>query len=280
MTNHSYPLVSVNITTYNRAKLLPRCLDSILCQTYPNFEIVIADDCSSDNTTDVVNSYITNNPQVTIKYIKHENNKGNAHTRNTALKHAEGYYIAFMDDDDEWIDPDKLKKQVEIFENTDNKNLAIVCTAVNIIDEKQDVIPKIINHPNRLKEAILTKNGIIYNSTVFTKKAILEEIGGFDTRLRRGVDSDFYRMCIVKLNYDVYFMEDITVAVHEYGSDRITPKLSNTAKIKALKNNIYVFNKFKFYLIKYPHAFAKRGAKMLYLLFSIILGIFPRNLKT
>lgn len=203
MTNHSYPLVSVNITTYNRAKLLPRCLDSILCQTYPNFEIVVADDCSSDNTTDIVNKYVADNPQITIKYTKHKINKGNAHTRNTALKHAEGYYIAFMDDDDEWIDPDKLKKQVEIFENTDNKDLAIVCTGVNLVDENQNVINKNVYHPENLKEAILKRNGVIYSPTVLTKKAILEKVGGFDIRLKRGVDSDFYRTCILKHNYDV-----------------------------------------------------------------------------
>ena len=91
-------LVSVNITTFNRAHLLPRCLDSILTQSYKNLEIIIVDDCSTDYTEEVVKKYQAKDSR--IKYFKHEKNMGNAHARNTALKNCSGFYVAFMDDDD------------------------------------------------------------------------------------------------------------------------------------------------------------------------------------
>lgn len=249
-------LVSVNITTYNRAHLLPRCLDSVLNQSYKNTEIVIVDDCSEDNTEQVVKNYILKDNR--IKYIKHKKNKGNAFARNTALKNCTGYYVAFMDDDDEWIDNDKLKKQIKIFEDDESEKIGIICSNVRVYTSENEFKDKIIKRPKNLKKWILKRNGIIYNSTVVTKKEILEKVGGFDENLKRGIDSDFYRSCILNLECDVYFMEDITVAYREYGDDRITPQ----DNYKAIKTSIdaqkYIIRKnFKWFL-RYPFSFLFR----------------------
>ena len=104
-------LISINITTYNRSHLLARCLDSVISQTYKNIEIVIVDDYSTDDTANVVDQYIARDPR--IKYIRHKRNLGNAFSRNTAINNGTGKYVAFMDDDDVWIDSDKLVKQVK-----------------------------------------------------------------------------------------------------------------------------------------------------------------------
>ena len=103
----SNKLVSVNLTTYNRAYLLSRAIESILKQTYKDIEILIVDDCSTDETEETVNFY--QNRYKFIRYIKHSYNKGNAHSRNTAMNNCTGYYVAFMDDDDEWIDINKKR---------------------------------------------------------------------------------------------------------------------------------------------------------------------------
>jgi len=224
-------LISVNITTYNRALLLPRCIESILKQTYKNIEINIADDCSTDNTEEIVKTYIKEDSR--INYFKHKVNKGNAYARNTALSNTNGYYVAFMDDDDEWIDERKLEKQYEIFEKADN-TLGIICSNPRIYTSPDKFKDKIIHKPKDIKEAILKGNSLIYNSTCFTKKSIMNQIGGFDENIPKGIDSDFFRTCIVKYDYDVYFMQETSTAVHEYGEDRMTPLKS----IRAMKRNI------------------------------------------
>lgn len=95
------PLISVNITTYNRAKQLVRYVEAVKKQSYPNMEIIIVDDNSTDNTQTVIDPYLQD-PR--FLYIKHKINKGNAAARNTAWRNSKGEYIAFMDDDDIWID--------------------------------------------------------------------------------------------------------------------------------------------------------------------------------
>lgn len=258
------PLVSVNLTTYNRAHLLPRTLNSILAQTYPEIEIVIVDDGSLDNTSEVVSRYQQKDAR--IKYFRHEQNKGNAFARNTALCICTGYYVAFMDDDDEWIDKDKIRKQVELFERLSD-NIAIICTSVALVAEDGMQRKKIVSHPKKLTQHILAGNGIIYSPTVMTKRSIMSQIGGFDLKMPRGIDSDFYRTCIVKFGYDVYFMEDVTTAVHEYGEGRITPSQTRRVLAKNIYANSYLIKKyFKHYLF-YPKSFAKRMRTILILFF-------------
>ncbi len=81
-------LVSVNIATYNRENLLPRCLNSVLSQSYTNLEIIVVDDCSTDNTVKLLKAYQKKDKR--IKYIRHETNKKLATTRNTAWKNSNG----------------------------------------------------------------------------------------------------------------------------------------------------------------------------------------------
>ena len=223
--------VSVNITAHNRAHLLPRCLKSVIKQTYSDLEIVVVDDCSSDATQEVVAEYQKLDGR--IKYFRHEINKGNAFARNTALENCTGSYVAFMDDDDEWIDIHKLEKQINVFESNIDSNLGIVCTGVRIFDNENSFRDVIHHKPSNLSYKILIGNSIIYNSTVLTKRDIMLEVGGFDTEFPVGIDADFFRSCIVKYSYDVYFMEDITTGVHEYG-----PRMTPIKSLNSLKKNI------------------------------------------
>ena len=91
-----------------------------------------------------------------------------------------------------------------------------------------------------------------------TKLSIMKEVSGFDVKLPRGIDSDFYRMCIVKKGYDVYIMNDITTAVHEYGDDRITPQNNIKSMLKTIYANLYLLKKYYFYFMIYPKALFKR----------------------
>ena len=110
------PFFSIVIPTYNRADLLSRCIDSIIEQTFSDFEIIIVDNYSNDETKELVEQYKSRDTR--IKFIQEHNNGIIAHSRNVGVKAAVGEYIAFLDSDDEWK-PEHLRKfstlRIEIF---------------------------------------------------------------------------------------------------------------------------------------------------------------------
>ena len=109
----SNSLVSIITPTYNCGRFIEETIKSVQAQTYINWEMIISDDCSTDNTRDVISPYLESDPR--IKYICNEKNSGAAITRNNALKVAKGRWIAFLDSDDLWL-PKKLEKQIRYME--------------------------------------------------------------------------------------------------------------------------------------------------------------------
>ena len=104
-------LVSIIVPSYNCAKYLPDTINSVLAQTYTNWEMLIVDDCSTDNSEEVIKSF--GDPR--IRYLKNEKNSGAAISRNYALREAKGRWIAFLDSDDMWM-PEKLSHQIAFME--------------------------------------------------------------------------------------------------------------------------------------------------------------------
>lgn len=100
-------LVSIIMPSYNAARYIKNSIESVRSQSYTNWELIIVDDCSTDNTDEVVAGIIDNR----IHYLKNEKNSGAAVSRNRALREAKGRWIAFLDSDDLWM-PDKLEKQI------------------------------------------------------------------------------------------------------------------------------------------------------------------------
>ena len=108
-------LVSIIMPSYNTAKYISETIESVLAQTYPNWELLIVDDCSTDDTDAVVRHYLADER---IHYIKNDTNSGAAVSRNRALREAKGKWIAFLDSDDLWF-PEKLQKQIAFMEEND-----------------------------------------------------------------------------------------------------------------------------------------------------------------
>lgn len=104
-------LVSIITPSYNTARFIAETINCVLAQTYPNWEMIIVDDCSTDDTDAVVGSFT--DPR--IRYLKNEKNSGAAVSRNRALREAKGKWIAFLDSDDLW-EPEKLEKQISFME--------------------------------------------------------------------------------------------------------------------------------------------------------------------
>ena len=101
-------LVSIIMPSYNTGRFIKETIESVLAQSYPTWELIIVDDCSTDNTDEVVNQYLADER---IRYIKNDTNSGAAVSRNRALREAKGKWIAFLDSDDLW-EADKLQKQI------------------------------------------------------------------------------------------------------------------------------------------------------------------------
>ena len=108
--------------TYNRRFCLKQAIDSVLCQTYPDFEFVIVDDGSTDGTEELIKSY--QDPR--IRYFKLNRNSFYCYAANQGLGHCQGDYVAFMNSDDAWL-PDKLEKQVSVMEQNRVRHRKNIC---------------------------------------------------------------------------------------------------------------------------------------------------------
>lgn len=136
-------MVSIITPTYNCGRFIGETIESVIAQTYSNWEMIIVDDCSVDNTKTVVKQY--QNQDSRIKYYCLEKNSGPAVARTKAMELAEGQYIAFLDSDDLWL-KDKLTKQIKFMQDNDyaftNTSYQHMDEAGNMLDKILKVIPK------------------------------------------------------------------------------------------------------------------------------------------
>lgn len=143
-------LVSIIMPSYNTGRFIKETIESVLAQSYPTWELIIVDDCSTDNTDEVVNQYLADKR---IRYIKNDTNSGAAVSRNRALREAKGKWIAFLDSDDVWV-PEKLEKQLA-FMVTNGYHFSY--TNYEEIDEESEPLDVFVTGPKKI-----TKQGM-YN---------------------------------------------------------------------------------------------------------------------
>lgn len=234
-------LVSVVIPTYNRADLVREAIQSVLDQTYQNFEIIVVDDGSTDGTEQVLAPY-----KDKIIYIYQEN-QGGAAARNTGINRAKGKYIAFLDSDDLWF-PQKLEKQVEILDK--NQDISVVYSNIIKIDENNKIIGR-GSKGNRFPsgyifhEVLLRKTACAFLQTMLVRKKCFEQIGYLDEELKKSHDRDMiirlaksYKMHGIKEPLTKFRLHDLTPCLakmgmedREYYESRILDKIfSNYGK--------------------------------------------------
>lgn len=177
MTLYDNETISVITPVYNVASVIERTLDSMLMQNYKDLEIVLVDDCSKDNSAEIIARYTAKYPN--IVYHKQEKNEGAAVARNTALKLAKGRYVAFLDSDDLWCEG-KLEKQLAFMKE---KDAAICCTAMDCIDDDDNALNSVREVRERITYKFLLKNTMIATSTVLIDR---NKTGNFQMPLRRG----------------------------------------------------------------------------------------------
>jgi glycosyltransferase involved in cell wall biosynthesis len=212
----SSPEVSVVIPTYNRPDLLSRAIESVLDQTYTDFECLVVDDASPADSSSVVTGFDDDR----LKYFEHETNQGASAARNTGIEQADGEYIAFLDDDDEWL-PTKLEKQVGLFHDQSD-DVGLIYSWMNYKKQSGELIYKYEpTHNGYIFPHVLDGQRIGSCSTLVVRTKVARQVDGFDEDLPRGNDGDFIRR--VSREYKIEFVPEILVNYYvEHGSDRIT----------------------------------------------------------
>jgi len=235
------PLVSIIIPTYNRSKLLKRAIESALAQTYKNFEIIIVDDASTDNTIEVIRNILDNR----IIYIKHETKTGGSAARNTGIKSSKGEYIQLLDDDDEIL-PTKIEKQIQKFYDSDDSIGAIYCGFSWVRDGK--IIRKVIpRYKRNVFQNCLLKT-ISANNTFLIKKKYYIDAGLWDEDLVGSQDFDMWIRISQLCDFD--YLNESLALVH-LQNNQISSNL-----IKKLKAQEDIIKKYNKTLLQHPKIFS------------------------
>ena len=158
-----YGLVSVIMPSYNAAEFLRAAIESVIAQTYTNWELIVADDCSTDDSVEIIKAYQAQHAN--IRLLQNEKNYGAAHTRNVALRAAKGDWIAFLDSDDYWS-KEKLEKQLAFM--VENGSV-FSYTQYNRTDEKDAMRPEILTGPDVVTESLMFRYCYVGCLTVMYK---------------------------------------------------------------------------------------------------------------
>lgn len=204
------PLVTVTVTTYNRAGMVTEALDSVFAQTYPNFEVIVVDDGSTDDTGRVIKEHYGDR----LTYIYQEN-QGPPAARNASVRAARGKYIGLMDDDDLWL-PTKLEKQVAALEERPECALAY-CACLEATADGQST-GKIHRSTDKGRTgdnfALFLRHAVITETSVIVRRSAFDEVGLFDEELPTGKDTDlFLRMA---LRYPAVYLREPLMLVREH----------------------------------------------------------------
>lgn len=201
------PEVSVNICCYNSEKFIHRSLESVLNQTYKDFEVIVIDDGSKDRTGEIIKGY--KDPR--IKYFYQEN-RGLSASRNRAIELSSGEYIALIDHDDIWL-PEKLQKQIQLFRN--KQGIDLVFSNCIVENEKKGKKSLFFLETENFHENPVGKffeRDYMPLLTVVFKKNIVRDIGGFSEEFISGMDYDFIFRFLKKYKFD-YIREPLAIYV-------------------------------------------------------------------
>lgn len=224
----SEELVSIITPTYNCAKFIAKTIDSVRAQTYQNWEMIIVDDRSQDNTREIVESYMKEDSR--IQYHILAENSGAAVARTEAMKLAKGSYMAFLDSDDLWT-PDKLKRQIEWM---NDNGYAFSCTAYEQIDEEDNPLKRTIKAVKKTSYNRLLLDCPVGNSSVMYN---VEKMGKFEVpNIRKRNDDALWLQMLKKEKY-IWGMQDVLMKY------RIRKNSISSNKFKVIKYHWILYRK-------------------------------------
>lgn len=278
MTNRKKgQLVSIIIPTYNRGWIIKDAIDSILTQDFKDFELIIVDDGSTDNTKEILNKYKNN-----IKIIN-QTNKGVSAARNTGINASSGDYVAFLDSDDIWL-PKKLSTQVDFFNS--NKN-AMICQTEEMWIKKGKRINKKKKH-KKISGYIFEPSlslCLVSPSAVMTRRSLFDEIGLFDEKLYSCEDYDMWLR--ISRTIPIYLIDKPLVVKRGGHIDQLSAKpgldkyriqsLKKIINSKTLSDNQYTaaVKTLREKCLIYAKGCLKRGKKKEASFYNNIAGAYP-----
>lgn len=208
------PRVSILIPTYNRETLILKALDSIFKQTFQDYEIMIIDDASTDNTEQVIKDL--NHPRV--RYFKLEKNGGQCIARNYGARQALGEFLAFLDSDDEWL-PEKLEKQISLFDNgSERMGGAYGLSYTTDVIRGETSQDKVDVHRGDIHNEFLKGFCPPTPSMFVVKREAFEKVNGFDENLLTFVDLDLWMR--ISEFYDFDYVDEPVIIKYEQIGDQ------------------------------------------------------------
>ncbi len=230
------PKISVLIPTYNYGRYLHEAIDSVLAQDFHNYELIVSDDCSSDNTEEIISQYKSD---TRIRYYRHKKNLGMVENWNWCLSQARGEFIKFVFGDDKLSRPDALTKLLELME--DNPDATLAASARLIIDHNSDIFTiwndlgktGIYDGKKTIFRCLAENRNIIGepSATLFRKKSA---DSGFNTRYRQLVDLEFWFQLIEK--GDLIFSDEALCCFRKHPVQQTeNNRLNGTAEVENIR---------------------------------------------
>ena len=221
------PRVSVVIATHNRAGLLPRAVASVLAQTWTDFELLIVDDGSTDGTPGAVARFADDR----IRSFRHARNGGQSKALNTGIGHARGDYVAFLDDDDEWL-PGKLAAQAALLDAAPSGVGLVYCWHDELDEDGRRIGTARLTLRGDIFEHVLALHVPASPSSWLVRGAAARSVGGFDEGLHRAKDVEFVsRLCA--RGWHVDFVPQVALLKHRHGRGQMTDRTPENLAARA-----------------------------------------------
>ena len=218
----NYPLVSILMNCYNAGSYINEAIESVINQTYKNWELIVWDDASTDNTLEIVKNF----KDKRINLFKNEKNLGLGQSRIKASKKINGEYISILDADDKFSTK-KLEKQINYM--IGNKDVGLLATNFEIIDKKSNVLKKnIISNLNKNFLDFLCYTNIFAASSIIYRKKIAENLGWFSESFEYSQDFDFTLKFLKKSKID--FIDENLVSIR-----RTTNSMSSDKNLRLIR---------------------------------------------
>lgn len=247
MTN---PNVSIVLPSYNHEKFILEALDSICQQTYRDFEIIILDDASTDNSVKAIRDFIETHPDVPVTFSVHEANQGGVITLNHLIEQARGNYIALLNSDDLWAST-KLEQQVAFLEA--HPEVGAVFTQALIVDQNKekpstDVLPEVVQgtflQENRSRgkwfRRFFFEQNCLCHPSILIRKRVYDDIGLYDPRFRQIPDLNQWVRFLKK--YSFHLIEEPLVMLRWHQTN--TSVINSSNSIRGLNELFYLYRGF------------------------------------
>lgn len=242
------PKISIITITYNRARFLPEAIESVLAQSFTDWELLIIDDASTDDTSEVAGRYASIDQR--IKYYKNQENLKISRSRNRGLELSKGDYVAVLDSDDIWRDKDKLQKQYDYL--VGHPACGLIGGGVVVIDERGKEMRRYLNEQGdeSIRKKLLIKNQFAQSSVMYPRQAVLD-LGKYDVELSGIEDYDLWMR--VGAKYELANLDSYVLSYRLHGGN-----VSVTDRARLMERNLFLIKKYKEFYPSYRRAWLRR----------------------